>query len=565
ADGLNQPLDREIQVEPAAVSPPPAAEEFDLMGDLDEPTDGSVVPGPLVTVRGWSVLDPVAYIEVTVDGEASFARQMALPRPDVALHLASPHAGFCGFEHVVDLTDRSSGAHVHITVEGVDADGSHQLIGTSTVTVGPAEDRPADPVDDGYLAVLRARTDAVTSRHRPATDGIRLLVVTHDLGLGGGQLYLQELLLRLLDQPDLRALVVSPTDGPLRPELEARGVEVHLAGHPPTEPAANESYLRGLAYLAAEFATTAVLANTTGAAGGVTLAERLGVPALWAIHESYAPEHFLLAAHGPGGAHPAAAERLDGALSSAAAVIFEADGTRELYCSHGDARRFVTIDYGIAVGTVDEFQATDDRDARRRALGWGPDDVVLLCVGTLEPRKAQASLLRAFARVAPDHPEAVLVLVGDRGDPYGDEVRAYAGRLGLDDRVRVEPVTPDCYAWYAAADAFVLNSDVESLPRSALEAMAFGLPAIVADVFGLGELVDDGVTGFHVTPRDLASLEGGLRRLLRLDGPERRAMGARAAAHIGAEHDSHGYATAYRRLLDGLAADPTAFPGAILD
>jgi len=246
------------------------------------------------------------------------------------------------------------------------------------------------------------------------------------------------------------------------------------------------------------------------------------------------------------------------------AVIFEADGTRQLYCSHGDARRFVKVDYGIAVDTVDEFQASDDRDARRRDLGWGPDDVVLLCVGTLEPRKAQASLLRAFARVAPDHPEAVLVLVGDRGDPYGEEVRAYAARLDLGDQVRVEPVTPDCYAWYGAADAFVLNSDVESLPRSALEAMAFGLPAIVADVFGLGELVDDGVTGFHVAPRDLASLEGGLRRLLSLDGAERQAMGARAAAHIRAEHDSHGYATAYRRLLDGLAADPTAFPAAIL-
>ncbi len=241
-------------------------------------------------------------------------------------------------------------------------------------------------------------------------------------------------------------------------------------------------------------------------------------------------------------------------------VIFEAEATRLLYCPHGDPRRFVKVDYGIDLAAIDAFRSGQDRAAARAAHGWRDDDVVLLCVGTLEPRKGQGSLLRAFARVAPDHPEAVLVLVGDRGDHYGAQVRAYADRLGLGDRVRIDPVTPDLYDLYAAADAFVLPSDVESLPRSVLEAMAFGLPAMVAKVFGLSELIDDGETGLHVAPRDLAALEEGLQRLLDLPEEQRRALGERGAAHIRAEHDRGGYATVYRRLIDAFAADPTALP-----
>jgi len=397
-----------------------------------------------------------------------------------------------------------------------------------------------------------------------AADGVHLLVVTHDLGLGGGQLYLHELLLRLLDAPDVRCVVVSPSDGPLRHELEALGVEVHVCGPFPTAPAAHESLLRQLADLASQFEATAVVVNTAGAACGVELADRLGLPVLWAIHESYAPHQFLLAAYGPGGAHPTAQARLERALASANAVIFEADATRRLYCDSGDPRRFVHVPYGIPLADLDAWLATDDRAARRRGRGWTDDDVVVLCVGTLEPRKAQASLLRAFAQVAADHPEAVLVLVGDRGDHYGEAMREYADALGLGDRVRIEPVTPALFDWYAAADLFVLASDVESLPRSVLEAMAFGVPPLVAEVFGLGEIIDDGDNGLLVEPRDLAALDGALRRALAMPRAQRRAMGARAAAYVRASHDSRGYGDAYRALLDGFAKDPTAFPGDLL-
>jgi glycosyltransferase involved in cell wall biosynthesis len=542
--------------------PTPEPPDDPLLGNIDLPRPGAVVGPTLLTVAGWTLLDPIARVEVGIDGAMSAARQMATPRPDVARLHQSVHASLCGFEHVLDLTDCVAGEQITIVVEAVRATGTCEVIDTTEVVVG--DELAAEPFDQVSIAGLRAQTDRVAARHVAAADGVNLFVVTHDLGLGGGQLYLHELLLRLLDAPDVRCFVVSPTDGPLRDDLEALGVEVHICGPFPTEPAAHESLLRLLCTLAGEFEATAVVANTAGAACGVEVAERLGIPSLWAIHESYAPHQFLLAAYGPGGAHPSAQDRLEHALASASAVIFEADATRLLYCESGDPRRFVHIPYGIPLSDIDAFMATDDRAARRRALGWTDHEVVILCVGTFEPRKAQASLLRAFAQVSSDHPEAVLVLVGDRSDPYSEAMRAYAVALDLGDRVRIEAVTPALFDWYATADLFVLASDVESLPRSVLEAMAFGVPPLVAPVFGLGEIIRDGDNGMFVAPRDLVALDAALRRALSMSSDERRAMGARAATYIRANHDSRGYGEAYRTLLDGFAKDPSAFPGELL-
>jgi D-inositol-3-phosphate glycosyltransferase len=559
ANGLSQLLDRQVVELPVRVPP-----ELILPDAyLDRPEPGSVVEAPFVTVSGWATIDPIARIEIAFDGCTTAARQMALPRPDLAVHLDSPHAGFCGFEHVIDIGNHAPGDQVHLSVTAVDGDGRRHPVGDTFVTVGEVD--PPEPVETERAAALRSRTERAAEQHHPAREGSHVLAVTHHLGLGGAQLYLQELLLLLLERPGVQCRVVSPTDGPLRHELEAHGIEVHVVGTYPTEPLAYETFMRQLVLIAAEFEATAVIANTTGADCGVDLASRIGVPVIWAIHESFAPAHFLLAAHGPGGSHPTAESRLADALDSATAVIFVADATRLLYASHGDPRRFVRIDYGIPLREIAEFEAGYDRSAARAELGFAPSDLVLLSVGTLEPRKAQASLLRAFARVAADHPEARLVLVGDRGDYYGERLRAYAESLDLGDRVRIEPVTPDSYPWFALADAFVLASDLESLPRSVLEAMAFGLPAIVGDVFGLSELIEDGLTGLLVAPRDLMALEAGLRRLLEMDEDERTKLGDRGASHVRAHYDSRGYAGEVGDLIAGFAADPTALPGDILD
>src|SRR5919198_85514 len=80
---------------------------------------------------------------------------------------------------------------------------------------------------------------------------------------------------------------------------------------------------------------------------------------------------------------------------------------------------------------------------------------------------------------------------------------------------------------------FVIPSVSEGFGLSALEAMASGLPVVASAVGGLNELVEDGVTGFLVPPRDPRELADRIDRLLR-SSELRIGMGAAARARASA-------------------------------
>jgi glycosyltransferase involved in cell wall biosynthesis len=534
-------------------------------GRLEHPVPRATIDASSFSVRGWVLDEDVDRIEVTVSGgPVRRARLLADARPDVA-HLADdPLAPVAGWHLLVDapvVDGPTPGEIVVTTVRG----GRSAVLARCPVTFTPPEPRP-EP-DPGRLAVLRSRTDAAGAAHHPRTDGLHLLVVTHDLGLGGGQLYLHEVLRLLLQAEDVSCTVLAPGDGPLRADLERWGARVHTTGPAPGDGLAYEARLLELSRLVATTGANVALVNTTGMFWGVDLAARCGLPAVWAIHESFPLEQYTEIGF-PTALDAEVERRLRDAFTAAGAVVFEADATRALYHHLGDPARFVRLDYGIDLERIERYEAAQDRAALRAAEGIGPDDVVLLCLGTYEPRKAQAALAAAFTRIAGDHPAAVLALVGDTGSPYALGVRSLVERLEpvlpAPGRIRLVPVTADIDAWYRIADGFVLASDIESLPRSILEALAYGVPVLATGVFGVPELLTDGHTAVLVEPNDLASLTEGLRRFLTMPADDRRAMAERGRALVRPGRPSKHYADAYRVLLERLVASPGVLPGDVL-
>ena len=105
----------------------------------------------------------------------------------------------------------------------------------------------------------------------------------------------------------------------------------------------------------------------------------------------------------------------------------------------------------------------------------------------------------------------------------------------------------------AAADLFLLPSDMESFGLAALEAMACEVPVVATDVGGLPEVVDDGVDGYLVTPRDVeTAARYALEILTRAD--RGREMGQPARAHAKKKFCANDviplYENFYRRILD---------------
>jgi glycosyltransferase involved in cell wall biosynthesis len=152
-------------------------------------------------------------------------------------------------------------------------------------------------------------------------------------------------------------------------------------------------------------------------------------------------------------------------------------------------------------------------------------------------------------------------MVGDQGGAFSDGVHAVVRRLGLDERTLRVPITPDIDDWYRAADAFVLASDIESLPRSMLEAMAFGLPVVASGVFGVPEVIDDGRNGFLFDASSVSGVSDVLVRVLGLPRAELERVGISGRRTIEASRSSEHYAAAYRSLLDHLIAERNGLAG----
>jgi glycosyltransferase involved in cell wall biosynthesis len=180
------------------------------------------------------------------------------------------------------------------------------------------------------------------------------------------------------------------------------------------------------------------------------------------------------------------------------------------------------------------------------------DETRLLFVGRLAPVKGLRVLLAAMADLKDQIPGLHLVLAGDGPDrktleavaaPLGDMV-TFTGYLSQDEVARA----------MQSCDVFVLPSFAEGVPVVLMEAFASGKPVIATQVAGVGELVEDGVSGLLTRPGDTESL-GEAILALAIDRERRRAMADVGAAKVRAEFDIVAEATRLATLFAGDAGD----------
>lgn len=170
-------------------------------------------------------------------------------------------------------------------------------------------------------------------------------------------------------------------------------------------------------------------------------------------------------------------------------------------------------------------------------------------IGRLVPAKGHASLIEAFAAIAPRLPDADLSIYGY--GPLESELLAQVERLGLEGRVRLEGRTEDPARVLQSLDVFVLSSLSEGLPLVVLEAMAAGLPILSTRAGGVSEVAPEGATAWLCEPGNAPDLAAAMLRAA--ESPELAAMGAAARrlalADYGIAHMSHRYEQLYRDLL----------------
>jgi D-inositol-3-phosphate glycosyltransferase len=364
---------------------------------------------------------------------------------------------------------------------------------------------------------------------------------------------LQELLRQFAARSEADCVVRSVEDGPLRSELTALGFSVEVFQNPSIlDVDRHDRATDAISDWLVQNEFDCVLANPLSSCYAINAAYKAGLPSVWAIHESFPLATWSAWYTGERPGSEFFLSRIKAALGRCSAAIFESDATRRMFIEYGNEDRFLKIPYGINASTIDTFLRNFDRDQARSSLGFSKNSQVLLCMATVELRKQQIFLTQAFAEVLTQHDEANLLLVGDYPTLYSIVLRQYMKRKRLGRKIQLFPIVQDPYRWYALADSFVLMSDVESMPRSVIEAMGFGLPVLASKVFGVPELIDDGETGFLIEPNSLRKATEGLNKLLCLSSTKRELIARAAKEKIKLHHDSRGHADAYLSLISGL-------------
>jgi glycosyltransferase involved in cell wall biosynthesis len=134
-----------------------------------------------------------------------------------------------------------------------------------------------------------------------------------------------------------------------------------------------------------------------------------------------------------------------------------------------------------------------------------------LCVGRLIPIKGHIVLLRALAEARRHVPGLSLDIAG-RG-PLEPALRALAKELEVDDAVRFLGYVSPVQRAIEDSAIVVVPSMGEGFGMVALEAMERARPVLAAEIGGLGELVEDGVTGLLVPPGEAQPLADAIVRL----------------------------------------------------
>lgn len=215
------------------------------------------------------------------------------------------------------------------------------------------------------------------------------------------------------------------------------------------------------------------------------------------------------------------------------------------------ARKVLSIHNGVDLARFGERRPR----VARETLKLPSDAVVVGTVGRLDPVKDQAGLIRSFATVLAEHPEAYLIIAGD--GPCREDLTRLAVDLGVGRRVRLLGDCPDVPLVLSAMDLFVLPSIAEGMSNTVLEAMAAGLPVIATGVGGNPELVEEGTTGRLVPPQQAAALTAAMAAYL--DDPNLRTLHGKASRQRATEHFAltrmcDAYTSLYTSLVSSGAA-----------
>ena len=272
--------------------------------------------------------------------------------------------------------------------------------------------------------------------------------------------------------------------------------------------------------------------GTNACFAGGALARMTGVPAVWHVRYTSVPKA-LVRLHADLASHPKVAR-----------IVCVSNASAKLFPNNTDKVRVIHNALDPA-----DFDTTSITPVLRSELGLPADTIVFGSQGRILPRKGYIEMIHAakamLARLSPDEQKRChFAVLGDTPDDIQPdhlaECRALVSELGLTPRFTFLGFRANVAEYATDFDVAVVPSTyADPLPRAVIESMALGKPVVAFDVGGVGEMLENGVTGTLIqgAPPDVAALGDAFFQYFH--DAERRAREGRAGRlHIEREYDA---------------------------
>jgi len=328
---------------------------------------------------------------------------------------------------------------------------------------------------------------------KPNPSAKKILFVSHNLNYEGAPRSLF-LLANELKQRKAKVTILSPMNGPLLNEFLENDIDVVI------EPSLFSSTKKGINF-AKNF--DCIYANTILNHRFVNIAKLAHIPVVWCIRESER-EHYVK-------------EGVDfEQFKNADSVTFVADATQKIYSDLNSRNNFRTIPNGLDLNEIESFKHLHSKSTLRKKYAFSEKDVLITIVGTVIERKGQLIFVQAAIELLKKHPKKNLkfLIVGCRENNYLRQIKELIKQNNVSQNIFLIPETNRVFDYYLISDLFVCTSIIESFPRITLEAMAFGLPIIATNVYGIPEQIKNNVHGILIPPNDSKKLAKQIQHLL---------------------------------------------------
>lgn len=154
---------------------------------------------------------------------------------------------------------------------------------------------------------------------------------------------------------------------------------------------------------------------------------------------------------------------------------------------------------GIDMEEIERFCNKTTIEEAKEILGLDNCRINIGVIGAIEPLKRQLEFIKECILPNNWSNETFYFIGGIKNEAYYNEVKKIIIDNHLSDSIKLIEYTSQIFYWYRGLDIIVLPSEREGVPRTLIEAQAFGLPVIGFDTIGVRESLKNNISGFLVS------------------------------------------------------------------